>query len=170
MPNSGFQNFNAEQGAVQNNGLGGVPQSFRTRTALAICPRAARCSTTRPISWYQFAGLWYLHHGPSEQPLLSDGVVNYDPLSGAGTLSLITNEGVTGGGRDNPNRILDNSYEYRSSMSALSRLAGEISAAGAAATPAPATPTTVRLASTTWASPWMPSAPKSMMRCCTATF
>jgi len=62
-----------------------------------------------------------------QSSLLSDGVVNYDPLSGAGALSLITNEGITGGGGDTPNRILDNSYEYRLNVGPV-RLAGEISA------------------------------------------
>ena len=124
MPNSG-QNFNAEQGAVQNNGLGGVPQLQNTNSfgdsskGGQMFNNAAYFGISSPV--------WGTFTMGRQSSLLSDGVVNYDPLSGAGALSLITNEGITGGGGDTPNRILDNSYEYRLNVGPV-RLAGEISA------------------------------------------
>jgi predicted porin len=48
-----------------------------------------------------------------QSALSSDLIVNYDPLSGSNSWSLITFQGANGGGGDTENRILDNSYEYR---------------------------------------------------------
>jgi predicted porin len=59
-----------------------------------------------------------------QSALSSDMIVNYDPLSGSGALSLITNEGISGGGGVTENRIWDNSYEYRVNVGPV-RLAAE---------------------------------------------
>ena len=48
-----------------------------------------------------------------QSSLSSDLIVNYDPLSGSNSWSVITFQGFNGGGGDTENRILDNSYEYR---------------------------------------------------------
>src|SRR5579863_8407964 len=48
-----------------------------------------------------------------QSALSSDLVVNYDPLSGSNSWSVITFQGANGGGGDPENRIYDNSYEYR---------------------------------------------------------
>src|SRR6202034_884410 len=62
-----------------------------------------------------------------QSALTSDLIVNYDPLSGSNSWSVITYQGANGGGGDTENRILDNSYEYRVSVGPV-RLAGEIQA------------------------------------------
>ena len=62
-----------------------------------------------------------------QSALTSDLIVNYDPLSGSNSWSVITFQGANGGGGDTENRILDNSYEYRVSVGPV-RLAGEIQA------------------------------------------
>jgi predicted porin len=59
-----------------------------------------------------------------QSALSSDLVVNYDPLSGSNSWSLITFQGANGGGGDTENRILDNSYEYRLNIGPV-RLAAE---------------------------------------------
>ena len=48
-----------------------------------------------------------------QSALSSDLIVNYDPLSGSNSWSVITFQGANGGGGDTENRIYDNSYEYR---------------------------------------------------------
>jgi len=48
-----------------------------------------------------------------QSSLSSDLIVNYDPLSGSNSWSVITFQGANGGGGDTQNRIYDNSYEYR---------------------------------------------------------
>ena len=62
-----------------------------------------------------------------QSALTSDLIVNYDPLSGSNSWSVITFQGANGGGGDTQNRIYDNSYEYRVSVGPV-RLAGEIQA------------------------------------------
>ena len=62
-----------------------------------------------------------------QSALSSDLVVNYDPLSGSNSWSVITFQGANGGGGDTENRIYDNSYEYRVNIGPV-RLAGEIQA------------------------------------------
>jgi predicted porin len=62
-----------------------------------------------------------------QSALSSDLIVNYDPLSGSNSWSVITYQGANGGGGDTENRIYDNSYEYRVSVGPV-RLAGEIQA------------------------------------------
>jgi predicted porin len=62
-----------------------------------------------------------------QSALTSDLIVNYDPLSGSNSWSVITFQGANGGGGDTQNRIYDNSYEYRVSIGPV-RLAGEIQA------------------------------------------
>jgi len=59
-----------------------------------------------------------------QSALTSDLIVNYDPLSGSNSWSLITFQGANGGGGDTENRILDNSYEYRVNVGPV-RLAAE---------------------------------------------
>jgi predicted porin len=60
-----------------------------------------------------------------QSALTSDLIVNYDPLSGSNSWSVITYQGANGGGGDTENRILDNSYEYRVNVGPV-RLAGEV--------------------------------------------
>jgi predicted porin len=48
-----------------------------------------------------------------QSALSSDLIVNYDPLSGSNSWSVITFQGANGGGGDTENRIYDNSLEYR---------------------------------------------------------
>jgi predicted porin len=62
-----------------------------------------------------------------QSALSSDLVVNYDPLSGSNSWSVITYQGANGGGGDTENRIYDNSYEYRVNIGPV-RLAGEVQA------------------------------------------
>ena len=62
-----------------------------------------------------------------QSALTSDLIVNYDPLSGSNSWSVITFQGANGGGGDTQNRIYDNSYEDRVSIGPV-RLAGEIQA------------------------------------------
>ena len=59
-----------------------------------------------------------------QSALTSDLIVNYDPLSGSNSWSVITFQGANGGGGDTQNRIYDNSYEYRVSVGPV-RLAAE---------------------------------------------
>ena len=81
----------------------------------------------RRLLRYQFADLRHLHHGPSVGADLRTSIVNYDPLSGSNSWSVITFQGANGGGGDTENRIYDNSYEYRVNVGPV-RLAGEIQA------------------------------------------
>src|SRR5271155_283213 len=62
-----------------------------------------------------------------QSALTSDLVVNYDPLSGSNSWSVITFQGANGGGGDTQNRIYDNSFEYRVNVGPV-RFAGEIQA------------------------------------------
>ncbi len=59
-----------------------------------------------------------------QSALSSDLIVNYDPLSGSNSWSVITFQGANGGGGDTENRIFDNSYEYRVNIGPV-RLAAE---------------------------------------------
>jgi predicted porin len=59
-----------------------------------------------------------------QSALSSDLIVNYDPLSGSNSWSVITFQGANGGGGDTENRIYDNSYEYRVNIGPV-RLAAE---------------------------------------------
>jgi predicted porin len=62
-----------------------------------------------------------------QSALSSDLLVNYDPLNGSNSWSLLAFQGANGGGGDTEDRIFDNSYEYRVSIGPV-RLAGEIQA------------------------------------------
>ena len=95
-----------------------------------------------------------------QSALSSDLVVNYDPLSGSNSWSVITFQGANGGGGNTENRIYDNSYEYRVNVGPV-RLAAEVQAR-TAATAAPAMPSKATSGSTTWASRWISSAARSM--------
>ena len=59
-----------------------------------------------------------------QSALSSDLIVNYDPLSGSNSWSVITFQGANGGGGRTENRIYDNSYEYRLNVGPV-RLAAE---------------------------------------------
>jgi predicted porin len=59
-----------------------------------------------------------------QSALSSDLIVNYDPLSGSNSWSVITFQGANGGGGVTENRIYDNSYEYRLNIGPV-RLAAE---------------------------------------------
>jgi predicted porin len=48
-----------------------------------------------------------------QSSLSGDIIVNYDPLSGSNSWSVITYQGANAGGGDTENRIYDNSYAYR---------------------------------------------------------
>ena len=62
-----------------------------------------------------------------QSSLTSDLIVNYDPISGANSWSVITFQGANGGGGDTENRIFDNSYEYRVNVGPV-RFAAEVQA------------------------------------------
>jgi predicted porin len=62
-----------------------------------------------------------------QSALSSDLIVNYDPLSGSNSWSVITFQGANGGGGNTENRIYDNSYEYRINVGPV-RLAAEVQA------------------------------------------
>jgi predicted porin len=62
-----------------------------------------------------------------QSALSSDLIVNYDPLSGSNSWSVITFQGANGGGGDTENRIYDNSFEYRVNIGPV-RLAAEVQA------------------------------------------
>jgi len=59
-----------------------------------------------------------------QSSLTSDLTVNYDPISGANSWSLLFGQGTNGGGGDTESRIYDNSYEYRLNIGPV-RLAAE---------------------------------------------
>ena len=59
-----------------------------------------------------------------QSALSSDLIVNYDPLSGSNSWSVITYQGANGGLGDTEDRIYDNSYEYRVNIGPV-RLAAE---------------------------------------------
>src|SRR5580692_1989104 len=59
-----------------------------------------------------------------QSALSSDLIVNYDPLSGSNSFSVITFQGANGGGGVTEDRIYDNSYEYRLNVGPV-RLAAE---------------------------------------------
>jgi predicted porin len=59
-----------------------------------------------------------------QSALSSDLIVNYDPLSGSNSWSVITFQGANGGGGVTEDRIYDNSYEYRVNIGPV-RLAAE---------------------------------------------
>ena len=62
-----------------------------------------------------------------QSALSSDLIVNYDPLSGSNSWSVITFQGANGGGGNTENRIYDNSYEYRVNVGPV-RFAAEVQA------------------------------------------
>jgi predicted porin len=62
-----------------------------------------------------------------QSALTSDLIVNYDPLSGSNSWSVITFQGANGGGGDTENRIFDNAFEYRVNIGPV-RLAAEVQA------------------------------------------
>ena len=122
-PASGM-NANGQGSIMQNNGLAHEPRVPElVRQLLEVRPDVQQ----RRLLRYQFADLRHLHHGPSVSSLTSDLIVNYDPLSGSNSWSVITFQGANGGGGDTENRIFDNSYEYRVNVGPV-RLAAEVQA------------------------------------------
>ncbi len=121
-PNTGM-NQNGVGSLVQNNGLAAAPFS---QTANSYGDSSKGGQMFNNAAYFGISSPTYGTFTMGRQSALSsDIVVNYDPLSGAGALSLITNEGLSGGGGDTENRIWDNSYEYRLNVGPV-RLAGEV--------------------------------------------
>jgi predicted porin len=121
-PNSGM-NQNGMGGIAQNNGMGAAPfaQNLNgfgdSSKGGQMFNNAAYFGISSPVYGTFTMG--------RQSALTSDTIVNYDPLSGAGALSPITNEGLSGGGGVTENRIFDNSYEYRLNVGPV-RLAAEM--------------------------------------------
>jgi predicted porin len=108
---------------TQNNGLGAAP-FLQTTNGYGDSSKGGQMFNN--AAYFGVSSPTYGTFTMGRQSALSsDIVVNYDPLSGAGALSMITNEGLTGGGGDTENRIWDNSYEYRLNIGPV-RLAGEV--------------------------------------------
>ena len=121
-PNSGM-NQNGMGGIAQNNGIGGTPY---LQTANGYGDSSKGGQMFNNAAYFGISSPVYGTFTMGRQSALtSDTIVNYDPLSGAGALSPITNEGLSGGGGVTENRIFDNSYEYRLNVGPV-RLAAEM--------------------------------------------
>jgi predicted porin len=123
-PNSGMSQ-NGVGSIVQNNGLGAAP-FLQNANAYGDSSKGGQMFNN--AAYFGISSPTYGTFTMGRQSALtSDMIVNYDPLSGAGALSMITNEGLSGGGGVTEDRIWDNSYEYRINVGPV-RLAGEIQA------------------------------------------
>jgi predicted porin len=121
-PNSGM-NQNGMGGIAQNNGLGAAP-FLQTANGYGDSSKGGQMFNN--AAYFGISSPVYGTFTMGRQSALtSDTIVNYDPLAGAGALSPITNEGLSGGGGVTENRILDNSYEYRLNVGPV-RLAAEM--------------------------------------------
>lgn len=118
-PASGI-NANGQGSVVQNNGLTtniGLQNSFGDSSKSGqLFNNAAYFGLSSPTYGTFTMG--------RQSSLSSDLVVNYDPLAGSNAWSLLSTQGVNGGGGDTENRIYDNSYEYRLNLGPV-RLAAE---------------------------------------------
>ena len=118
-PGSGI-NGNGQGSVAQNNGLAtniGFQNSFGDSSKSGqMFNNAAYFGISSPTYGTFTMG--------RQSSLSSDLIVNYDPLSGSNSWSLITFQGANGGGGDTENRIYDNSYEYRVNIGPV-RLAAE---------------------------------------------
>jgi predicted porin len=120
--NSGM-NQNGVGGVAQNNGLGAAPY---LQDANGFGDSSKGGQMFNNAAYFGISSPTYGTFTMGRQSALtSDTIVNYDPLSGAGALSMITNEGLSGGGGVTENRIFDNSYEYRLNVGPV-RLAAEM--------------------------------------------
>ena len=121
-PNTGM-NQNGMGAIVQNNGLGAAP-FLQTANSYGDSSKGGQMFNN--AAYFGVSSPVYGTFTMGRQSALSsDMIVNYDPLSGAGALSMITNEGISGGAGVTENRIWDNSYEYRVNIGPV-RLAGEV--------------------------------------------
>jgi predicted porin len=107
--------FNSENGTV-SNGIGSVVQN----NGLTLTQQNAFGDSSKAGQAFNslaYAGLSSPVYGTltfgRQSALTSDGVANYDPLSGSNAFSVIGFQGATGGAGDTENRIYDNSFEYR---------------------------------------------------------
>ncbi len=121
-PASGM-NANGQGSIMQNNGLAtnlGLQNSFGDSSKSGqMFNNAAYFGLSSPTYGTFTMG--------RQSALTSDLIVNYDPLSGSNSWSVITFQGANGGGGDTENRIFDNSYEYRVNVGPV-RLAAEVQA------------------------------------------
>jgi predicted porin len=116
-------NQNGMGSITQNNGLGAAP-FLQTTNGYGDSSKGGQMFNN--AAYFGVSSPTYGTFTMGRQSALSsDIIVNYDPLSGAGALSMITNEGLAGGGGNTENRIWDNSYEYRLNIGPV-RLAGEV--------------------------------------------
>jgi predicted porin len=110
---------------VQNNGLGGAT-SLGQANSYGDSSKGGQMFNN--AAYFGISSPTYGTFTMGRQSALtSDLIVNYDPLSGSNSWSVITYQGANGGGGNTENRILDNSYEYRVNIGPV-RLAGEIQA------------------------------------------
>ena len=121
-PNTGM-NQNGMGSITQNNGLGAAP-FLQTANSYGDSSKGGQMFNN--AAYFGISSPVYGTFTMGRQSALSsDMITNYDPLAGAGALSMITNEGISGGGGVTENRIWDNSYEYRVNIGPV-RLAGEV--------------------------------------------
>jgi len=107
-PMSG-NNANGTGTIVQNNGLTGA---LASENAFGDSSKAGQMFNN--AAYFGVSSPTYGTFTMGRQSALtSDTIVNYDPLSGSNSWSVITFQGLNGGGGDTDNRIYDNSYEYR---------------------------------------------------------
>jgi predicted porin len=109
--------FNAQDGG-NANGLGSVAQNSGLTTNILAQNAFGDSSKTgvmfNNVAYFGISSPTYGTFTMGRQSALSsDLIVNYDPLSGSNSWSLITFAGANGGGGATENRIYDNSYEYR---------------------------------------------------------
>ena len=110
FPNSGM-NQNGMGSITANNGLGAAP-FLQNANSYGDSSKGGQMFNN--AAYFGISSPTYGTFTMGRQSAMtSDMIVNYDPLSGAGALSMITNEGLSGGGGVTEDRIWDNSYEYR---------------------------------------------------------
>jgi len=118
-------NANGIGAIVQNNGFGQAPQ-LGGGFANSYGDSSKGGQMFNNAAYFGISSPTYGTFTMGRQSALtSDLIVNYDPLSGSNSWSVITYQGANGGGGDTENRILDNSYEYRVNVGPV-RLAGEV--------------------------------------------
>ena len=118
--------FNAENGTILS-GIGSVAQN----NGLSLAQQNAAGDSSKAGQAFNnaaYAGLSSAKYGTltfgRQSTLISDAVVNYDPIPGSNAFSVIGFQGLTGGGGATENRTFDNSFEYRVNVGPV-RLAAE---------------------------------------------
>jgi len=107
-PASGM-NASGTGSVVQNNGLTG---NLGLQNSFGDSSKAGQMFNN--VAYFGVSSPTYGTFTMGRQSALSsDLIVNYDPLSGSNSWSVITFQGANGGGGDTENRIFDNAYEYR---------------------------------------------------------